>query len=154
LALPSAALVLAGCKVPSFGAKKSVTETGQSTFHLWQGFSIAALIIGGFTFFLIVWAVLRYRRRDDAIPKQTQYHIPLELLYTVLPILVVAGLFVSTVLVENKVTAQPKTSYVINVNAFQWGWKFSYPAPTPWSSARPRRPPRWRCPLASTSTST
>ncbi|MEI8127005.1 MAG: cytochrome c oxidase subunit II [Actinomycetota bacterium] len=127
IALPFAALILSGCTVPSFGAKKSDTTTGLSTYHLWQGFSIAAAIIGGGTLLLILYAVLRYRRKDDSIPKQSQYHIPLELLYTILPILIVIGLFATTLVVENKVVAEPKTSYVVNINAFQWGWKFSYP---------------------------
>jgi cytochrome c oxidase subunit 2 len=49
------------------------------------------------------------------------------MIYTVVPILVVFGLFAATLVVENKETANPKTAVVIDVNAFQWGWKFSYP---------------------------
>ena len=44
-----------------------------------------------------------------------------------MPILIVFGLFAATIVVENKVVADPATSVTINVNAFQWGWKFSYP---------------------------
>jgi cytochrome c oxidase subunit 2 len=127
VALPIAALALAGCTVPSFGAKPGVTDTARSTYHLWQGFSVGAVVIGAFVMLLIVYAVLRYRRKGDTIPRQVQYHIPLEMLYTVIPIIIVIGLFVSTVVVENKVVANPKTAVTIDVNAFQWGWKFSYP---------------------------
>ena len=126
LAVPGAGLVLSGCTVPSFYASEGVTETSKSTFHLWQGFSIAAAIIGAFTSGLILWAVLRYRRKGDAIPKQTQYHIPLEILYTIIPIIIVIGLFVATVVVENKVVADPPTTTEIHANAFQWGWGFTY----------------------------
>jgi cytochrome c oxidase subunit II len=123
-----AALLLAGCKLPSFGAYKSDTVTGRSTFHLWQGFSVAAAIIGAFTVLLILWTVVRYRRTNEhAIPRQVQYHIPLELAYTVIPILIVIGLFAATVVVENKVEAMPPTNVVIKANAFQWGWGFTYP---------------------------
>ena len=128
LALPVAALILSGCTVPSFGAYESNTETGRSTYHLWQGFSIAAAIIGGLTLLLILWAVVRYRRKSvDAIPKQTQYHLPLEWFYTIVPILIVFGLFAATVVVENKVTAEPKPAVTVDVQAVQWGWSFSYP---------------------------
>ena len=52
-----------------------------------------------------MWAVFRYRRRSDDIPVQTQYHTLTEIIYTIMPILIVLGLFVATVVVENKVTA-------------------------------------------------
>lgn len=122
-----APLILAGCQLPTFGANHGATKGGTESFKLWQGFSVAALIIGGFTFLLIVWASLRYRRRGDAIPKQTQYNIPLELLYTIIPILVVIGLFVATVVVENQVVSNPSPNATVDVSAFQWGWKFVYP---------------------------
>lgn len=127
VALPAAALALAGCTVPSFGAKQGATKTGRSTFHLWQGFSIGAAIIGALVIVLVVWAVFAYRRRGDEIPVQSQYHIPLEMIYTIVPILIVIGLFVATVVVENQVVANPRTPVTVDVNAFQWGWKFTYP---------------------------
>ena len=127
-ALPIAALALAGCTLPKFGAVAGDTTTSQSVFHLWQWFSVAAIIIGGFTFALILWAVFRYRRKsDDVIPRQVQYHLPAEVLYTIIPILVIVGLFVATLVVENKVVANPKTKVNVDVLAFQWGWKFTYP---------------------------
>ncbi len=125
--LPLAALALSGCTTPAFGGFKGVTDQSKSTFHLWQGFTIAAIIIGGFVVLLILYAVIRYRRKDDTIPKQTQYHIPLELLYTIVPILIVFALFAATVVVENKVTAEPKSDVTVAVNAIKWGWKFAYP---------------------------
>ncbi len=126
-ALPIAALALAGCTVPTFGAAPGATTTSRSVYHLWQGFSIGAVIVGVLTLVLILWAVIFYRRKSDNIPKQSQYHIPLEMTYTVIPILIVFGLFAATLVVENKEVANPKTNVTIDINAFQWGWKFTYP---------------------------
>ena len=56
-----------------------------------------------------MWAVFRYRRRSDDMPVQTQYHTLTEIIYTVMPILIVLGLFWATVVVENKVTAVSPT---------------------------------------------
>ena len=104
-----------------------MTTSSKSVYHLWQWFSIGALIIGTLVIVLIGYAMLRYRRKGDTIPKQTQYHIPLEMAYTIVPILIVFGLFAATLVVENKEVANPKTNVIVNVNAFQWGWTFSYP---------------------------
>jgi cytochrome c oxidase subunit II len=127
VALPLAALALSGCTIPAFGAREGATQTSRSTFHLWQGFSVGAAIIGTFVMLLVLWVVLRYRRKGDNIPKQSQYHIPLELLYTIVPILIVFGLFAATIVVENKVVADPTTNVTVDVNALQWGWQFLYP---------------------------
>ncbi len=94
---------------------------------MWQGFSIGAVIIGGLVVGLMLWSIIRYRRKSDRIPEQSQYHLPLEMIYTVVPILIVFGLFAATLVVENKEVANPKTSVIVDVNAFQWGWKFTYP---------------------------
>jgi len=127
VALPLGALALSGCTVPAFGAHKGATTESSSVFHLWQGFSIGAVIIGGFVTVLFVYAILRFRRKGDNIPRQAQYHLPAEVIYTVVPILVVFGLFAATLVVENKEVANPKANVTVDVNAFQWGWKFTYP---------------------------
>ena len=121
------AVLLTGCQLPTFGAFRGNTSQGQSAFHLWQGFFIAGLVVGGFVFVLILYVVLRYRRRSDDIPRQSQYHTVTEIIYTVLPILTVIGLFIATVIVENEVTAvEPHPYTEVHVFAFQWGWEFQY----------------------------
>jgi cytochrome c oxidase subunit 2 len=122
-----APLVLAGCQLPSFGAYHGITKGGTQSYELWQGFSVVAAVVGGGTFLLILWVALRYRRRGDTIPRQTQYNVPLEVIYTIVPILIVIGLFAATVVVENQVLSEPTPKATVNITAFQWGWKFVYP---------------------------
>lgn len=123
-----AALILSGCQIPSFGAYKGVTTQAHDAYKLWQGFFIAGAVIFVIVFLLIVWAVFRYRRRSDAMPVQFQYNTAFEIVYTVVPIVIVLALFVFTFITENEVdaiaTGDPVT---VNVTAFQWGWEFQYP---------------------------
>lgn len=125
-----APIVLAGCQLPDFGAYKGATSQGQDAYKLWQGFFLAGIVVGGFTLSLIVWSAFRYRRRrhNQDLPRQTQYRPFIEIVYTVVPILIVAGLFVFTVITENEVDAVPRSQVTIDVTAFQWGWQFYYPA--------------------------
>ena len=120
-------MILAGCGIPTEGNSPGVTTSSKSVYNLWQQFTLIALIVGAITIALIVWAVFAYRRKGDNIPKQSQYHIPLEMAYVIVPLLIIVGLFAATLVVENKETANPATKVTINVNAFQWGWKFTYP---------------------------
>ena len=120
-------IVLAGCRLPTFGTFDAPTRQGQDTLKLWQGFFIAGLVIFVFMMILISFAVFRYRRRSDTIPRQTQYHTVLEIFYTVVPVITVLVLFVFTFITENSVNAFANNAMRINVTAFQWGWEFQYP---------------------------
>jgi cytochrome c oxidase subunit 2 len=122
-----AALALTGCQLPTFGAYRGETTQGQDAFKLWQGFFIAGGVVFLIVFFLILWAVIRYRRRGDGIPNQTQYHTLFEITYTVVPIIFVLILFVFTFVTENEVDAVTSKQVTVNVTAFQWGWEFQYP---------------------------
>jgi cytochrome c oxidase subunit 2 len=128
VALVVGAVLLAGCKVPNFGEYPGATTQGRTENHLWQLFFISGLVVGGFVFLLIIWAIFRYRRRSEEMPRQTQYHTLLEVAYTVVPIIIVVILFVFTVFAENNVDATPAhPGATVTVHAFQWGWEFEYP---------------------------
>jgi cytochrome c oxidase subunit 2 len=98
---------------------------------LWTGSVIAALLIGFGVWGLIGWSVVRHRKRTDDLPKQTAYNLPLEIVYTVLPFLIIAGLFFFTVVVQDKVQERSDDpDETIAVNAFKWNWQFVYPDTT------------------------
>jgi cytochrome c oxidase subunit 2 len=125
VALP---LVLGGCQLPSFYGYRGSTKQAHNEFLLYSGTVIAAIVVGVFVALLIVWAIVRYRRRSEEMPRQFQYHIPLEITYTVVPVIIVMILFVFTVIVENRVDAvSPTPAVKVHVTAFQWGWSFDYP---------------------------
>jgi cytochrome c oxidase subunit 2 len=133
-----APLVLGGCNFyPSYGASRGATTQGQDTFKLYSGMMTTGIIIGGFVSLLILFTVVRYRRNSDAMPKQVHENIPLEIVYTGIPVLVVAVLFLFTVLTENNVDATVANNaritttgtpvLQVKITAFQWGWRFDYP---------------------------
>lgn len=124
LALP---VVLGGCQIPNFFEYRGATKQGQDTFRLYAGVTLAAVVVGVLVGGLILWAVLRYRRKSDEMPRQFQYHIPLEITYTIVPIVIVLIIFGFTFVTENNVDAIVHQPYAkVHVTAFQWGWKFDY----------------------------
>jgi cytochrome c oxidase subunit 2 len=92
-------------------------------------FVVAGFIVFGLVAGLILYAAVRYRRRNDDVPNQSAYNIPMEILYTVTPVVVVAALFGISVATQMKVTNPSNTqpALVVDVTGFQWGWRFDFP---------------------------
>lgn len=97
-------------------------------FDLWRFSNIAGLLVALLIWGLVAYCVLRFRRRGDAdLPRQTHANVPMEVLYTVAPVVVVAVLFWFTVAVENDVTdVSGDPDLVVDVTGFQWQWQFRY----------------------------
>jgi cytochrome c oxidase subunit 2 len=127
-------VLLSGCsKEVERGWLPSTPETTNHTgriMALWNGSWIAALVVGVVVWGLILWCVVAYRRRkDDAqLPPQIRYNIPLEILYTVVPLMAVGALFYHTAVDQAAITdLSKKPDLTINVVGKQWSWDFVYP---------------------------
>jgi len=104
------------------------TAQGGDIFLLWRWAWVAALATGAVVWGLIFYASWRFRRRSqDEVPVQTRYNLPLEIFYTVVPIIMVVVFFVHTERTQSAVTeevADPDvTIYVVGQ---QWTWTFNY----------------------------
>jgi cytochrome c oxidase subunit 2 len=127
-----AAIALTGCTGPNqprYGMPAPATQQSHSTLYLWQGLFVTALVVGGIIWGLIFWSVFRYRRKgkDQPLPKQFSYHLPLEITYTIIPIIIVAVIYVFVVKADDvidKTSTPPAVS--VRVEGFQWGWRFTY----------------------------
>jgi cytochrome c oxidase subunit 2 len=125
--------VLSGCSVGQtfhgFGwPQGGITDQSHRMYDLWIGSVVAALIVGIFVWGLIFWCVVRYRKRGDELPPQTRYNMPLELLYSVLPFLIISVLFYYTAIAETDVDKiKPNPDVTVHVVAFKWNWEFEYP---------------------------
>ncbi len=132
-ALAAAALLLtAGCDAReayensfSLGFPDPVTEEGANIYDLWLGSVAAAAAVGVFVLGLILWACVRYRKRSEELPRQVRYNLPIEVLYTVVPLVVVSVLFYYTAVSQNFVNEESDDPDVtIQVIGFQWNWQF------------------------------
>jgi len=105
-----------------------VTKEGAIIQNLWNGSWIAAWIVGLVTWGLMLWAAIAYRRRHkDEVPEQTKYNIPIEILYTILPLIMVLGLFWFTVRDQTEIiTVSNNQDQTVEVVGFRWNWGFNY----------------------------
>jgi cytochrome c oxidase subunit 2 len=121
LAVAVATLLAAGC------APQSVTEEGRAIYNLYNLFLYIAAVVFVVVSGLVIWSVVRYRRRDDELPKQTHGNNRLELAWTLIPTVIVLVLFVFTLQAQNKALDRSGQADVnVTVTAFQWSWRFTY----------------------------
>jgi len=134
-----AALVLGGCAnvntsladglLPVGANGQQVTSETQRVINLWVGTWIAGLFVGFLVWGLTIWCLVVYRRKrdDHSLPPQLRYNVPIELLYTVVPVLMVAVLFYYTARDEAVLlNTDIKPDVTVNVVAKQWSWDFNY----------------------------
>ena len=124
----------AGCSVDEvlrFGWPIGVTPQATHMREFWTWSCIAALVVGVITWGAMFWAMIFHRKRagdSDVPPRQTQYNLPIEIIFTVVPTVIVAVLFAFTVQVQNNVDGEdPSPDLKVDIIAFQWNWQFTYP---------------------------
>jgi cytochrome c oxidase subunit 2 len=130
---------------PRLGMPTPVTEEGPRILSLWQGSWAAALATGVLVWGLIVWAVIFHRRSRTKIeiPPQTRYNMPIEALYTVVPVIIVSVLFYFTARDESELLkTSKKPDHVVNVVGYQWSWGFNYMENVDGDTSTPARFPK------------
>ncbi|MCK7641833.1 aa3-type cytochrome oxidase subunit II [Corynebacterium antarcticum] len=136
-------LALAGCDVAApggtighllrFGWPEGITPEATAMGNFWVWIWVAAWIIGAVMWGLMLYSLFVFsakraeKQGKGEFPKQVGYNVPVELVLTVMPILIVLTIFFFTVQTQDKVTALDKDPKVtVDVTAFQWNWKFGY----------------------------
>lgn len=128
-----ASSLLVGCagqaKPNGLPSEPGITNHTGRIIDLWDYSWIAALAVGAVTWALILWCVAVYRKRkgDEKIPEQTRAHIPLELMYVMVPLIMVAALFRWTVVDTAAVTdTSGEPDVRIQMIGKQWAWDINY----------------------------
>jgi cytochrome c oxidase subunit II len=133
LAVSAPLLLATGCtgeaaKWERGGWPAPVTDQGKKVLGLWEGALLASLIVGGIMLVLIIGTAVLFRKRsEDQLPRQVRYNLPIEVLYTFIPIVVVLVLFYFTAIRESdedKIRSGPHMN--LGVVGFQWNWQFNY----------------------------
>lgn len=125
------AVVLSGCTANEaffFDLPEPASQEATIIQNLWNGSWIAAWAVGIVTWGLMIWAAIAYRRRHaNEVPEQTKYNIPIEILYTVVPLIMILGLFWFTARDQSEImTLSNEEQQTVGVVGFQWSWAFNY----------------------------
>ena len=131
--IPLLSLFLSGCSAAAqrgfLPDASGVTNHTDRIIGLWTTSWIVLLAVGAVSWALIAWALIVYRRRrgDTGLPAQLRYNLPIETLFTVIPLILVVGFFAFTARDMTAIEAKVENPDVhIEVVAKQWSWDFNY----------------------------
>ena len=126
-------VVLAGCTQAQLRGflpgDPGITNHTDRVVGLWATSWIVLLVVGLITWGLIIWVAVVYRRRNGqtGLPVQLRYNMPIEILYTVVPLILVLGFFAFTVRDQTAIEQPVEDPDVqIEVYAKRWAWDFNY----------------------------
>lgn len=131
-------MALAGCSptelhgfLPGF-VEDGTAATNQTdrVAGLWVNSWIVLLAVGMITWALMGWAAVAYRRRkgQTGLPVQMRYNMPIEIFYTVIPLILVMGMFFFTAKDQAEIETQWGDDADVEITAIgkQWAFDFMY----------------------------
>jgi cytochrome c oxidase subunit II len=111
-----------------YGLQDQVTEFGQEAawFH---NIILMPLItvISLFVLALLGWVMFRYRRGANPTPSRTSHNTTLEVVWTLVPVLILVVIAVPSIRLLAHQYAPPAADLTIKATGNQWNWGYEYP---------------------------
>ena len=128
--LASASAALAGLGQPSpwqMGLQDSATPvmddiTGFNTFLFWLTSAIAVFVL-----ILLAVVIVRFNARANPNPSRTTHNTPIEVIWTIVPVLILAAIAVPSFRLLYVELDVPKPDLTVKATGKQWFWSYAYP---------------------------
>jgi cytochrome c oxidase subunit II len=128
--LSSADVALAGLGQPTpwqMGLQDSASPimddiTGFNTFLTW-----VTVAIGFFVLILLAIIIVRFNARANPSPSRTTHNTPLEIIWTIVPVIILVLIAVPSFRLLFVELDVPKPDLTVKATGKQWFWSYSYP---------------------------
>ena len=106
-----------------------VTENGEYAHWLNNDILLPLMtVVSLFVLGLMLWIVGRYRAAANPVPSKTSHNTLIEVIWTLVPVLVLIGISVPSIdLLAKQYAPPPADAVTIKVNGYQWYWGYEYP---------------------------
>ena len=84
-------------------------------------------IISIFVLILLIWVIIRYRSGANPIPSKTHHNTFIEIVWTLLPVLILVAIAVPSIKLLAHQYSPPKADLTIKAIGNQWYWTYQYP---------------------------
>ena len=94
-------------------------------FHNYLLVIITAISV--FVLGLLAVTCLRFREKKNPVPSKTSHHTLIEIIWTVLPVLILIAIAIPSFRILFFAERLPKAEMTLKVVGFQWYWNYKYP---------------------------
>jgi cytochrome c oxidase subunit 2 len=120
---------LAGYMPGFISGAEPVTNHTKLITDFWVNSWIVLFVVGFIAWGLMLWSMVVYRRRktDTGLPVQLRYNMPIEVFFTVVPLILILGFFAFTAR-DEAIIEKRFDNPEVTIQAFgkQWAWDFNY----------------------------
>jgi cytochrome c oxidase subunit II len=96
-----------------------------ANFHFFLLWVIA--VISAFVLALLLICIVRFNARANRTPSRTTHNTPIEILWTIVPVIILAAIAVPSFRLLFVQLEVPKPDLTVKVTGKQWFWSYSYP---------------------------
>jgi cytochrome c oxidase subunit II len=88
---------------------------------------VIIFLIAGFVMALLLYVILRFNHRKNPVPSRTTHNALIEIIWTVVPVLILLTIAVPSFKLMYYMADIPKPAMTIQVTGHQWYWTYTYP---------------------------
>jgi len=109
--------------------QKQYSPTGRYAYNMHNYLLLPIItVITLFVLILLLWVIFRYNRRANPVPSKTSHNTVIEILWTVIPVLILVVIAVPSItLLSRQYKSPPKDALTVKATGYQWYWGYSYP---------------------------
>jgi len=112
----------------SIGIQPQVTLIGQDAQWMHDAVLMPVItVISLFVLALLLWVIVRYRRVANPTPSKTSHHTVIEIIWTLVPVLILVVIAVPSIKLIAAQYSPPKADLTVKVIGHQWYWSYQYP---------------------------
>ena len=110
------------------GFQKAASESMRDIVNFHDKLLLPIIIaISVFVLFLMVYACIRFRASANPIPSKRTHNVAVEVLWTLIPCLILILMAVPSFKILYKQDAIPKADITVKAVGYQWYWGYEYP---------------------------
>jgi len=128
LALSATGVAMAAAPVPwQMDLQPPAGSLAEMATDLHNLLLVVITLISLFVLALLIYVSVRFRASRNPNPSKTSHHTVIEILWTVIPVLILVGIAVPSFRLLYYMDRTNETDMVIKVTGNQWYWNYSYP---------------------------